>query len=29
LGFQHFNVGKSPSLSTKLIGVTFLVKLDK
>jgi len=28
LGFQHFNVGKSPSLSTKLIGVTFLVKLD-
>ena len=32
LGFQHFNVGNntvSPSLSTKLIGVTFLVKLDK
>jgi hypothetical protein len=28
LGFQHFNVGKSPSLSTKLIGVTVLVKLD-
>lgn len=29
LGFQHFNVGKSPPLSTKLIGVTFLVNLDK
>lgn len=29
LGLQHFNVGNnalSPSLSTKLIGVTFLVK---
>lgn len=28
-GFQHFNVGNgtlSPSLSTKLIGITFLVK---
>ncbi|MGA7748697.1 MAG: hypothetical protein WCA63_00985 [Gallionella sp.] len=32
LGFQHFDVGnstQSPSLSTRLIGVTFLVKLDK
>jgi hypothetical protein len=29
LGFQHFNVGKSPSLSTKLIGFSFLVKLEK
>jgi hypothetical protein len=32
LGFQHFNVGNStlsPSLSTNLIGVTFLFKLDK
>lgn len=29
LSFQHFNVGRSPSLSTKLIGVTFLVKLNK
>jgi hypothetical protein len=29
LGIQHFNVGKSPSLSAKLIGVTFLVKLGK
>jgi hypothetical protein len=29
LGFQHSNVGKSPSFSTKLIGVTFLVKLGK
>jgi hypothetical protein len=29
LGYQHFNIGKSPSISTKLIGVTVLVKLDK
>jgi hypothetical protein len=29
LGFQHFNVGRSPSVSTQLIGVTVLVKLDK
>ena len=29
LGIQHFNVGKSPSFSAKMIGITFLVKLDK
>jgi hypothetical protein len=29
LGFQHFDLGKNPSLSTKLVGVTFLVRLDK
>jgi opacity protein-like surface antigen len=29
LGVQYFDTGKSPSLSTKLIGVTILVKLDK
>ncbi len=29
LGFQHLNVGKTPSLSTRLIGVTFLVNLEK
>ena len=28
LGLQHFNVGKSPSLSIKLIGVTVLIRLD-
>ena len=26
LGFQHFNVGKSPSFSSRLIGVTFMGK---
>jgi opacity protein-like surface antigen len=29
LGFQHFDLGKNPSLSTKLVGVTFMFKLDK
>ena len=29
LGFQNFDVGKSPTLNTKLIGITLLVKLDK
>ena len=31
-GFQHFDVGnatQSPSLSTRLIGMTFMLKLDK
>lgn len=27
LGVQHFNIGKSPSLSANLIGVTLMVKL--
>ena len=27
LGLQHFNVGKSPSLATKLVGIAFLFKL--
>ena len=29
LGFQHLNVGRYTSISTRLIGVTFLVKLNK
>lgn len=29
LGFQHFNVGKSPSYSTRLIGITFMLKLGE
>jgi hypothetical protein len=29
MGFQHFNLGKNPSIDTKLVGVTFMVKLDK
>jgi len=29
LGIQHFNVGKSPSLSANLIGITFMVKLGQ
>lgn len=32
LGFQHFNVGNgnlSPTLSTRVIGITYLVKLGK
>jgi hypothetical protein len=28
LGFQNFNLGKHPSLSTKLIGITYMFKLD-
>jgi len=29
LGFQDLDVGKSPSLSTRLIGITWMVKLDE
>lgn len=29
LGIQQFNVGRTPTFGAKLIGVTFLVKLDK
>jgi hypothetical protein len=29
LGYQHFNVGDTPSLSAELIGITYMVKLDK
>ncbi len=29
VGFQHLNVGKSPSYSTRLIGVTFMVRLGE
>jgi opacity protein-like surface antigen len=29
LGYQHFNAGQSPSFGARLVGITFLVKLDK
>jgi hypothetical protein len=29
LGMQHSDVGKSPSFSARMIGITILVKLDK
>ena len=29
LGYQHFNAGQSPSSGARLVGITFLVKLDK
>lgn len=28
LGYQHFNVGASPKISTELIGITMMLKLD-
>jgi len=28
LGYQNFNVGKSPALNTNMIGITLLVKLN-
>ena len=29
LGLQHFNIGKNPTISTKLVGISILVKLEK